>query len=63
MERVEVVLWSEESVPESLDRLKYALIEIGVRMQLKTVHDDYTVLEFFHAERLDGRGDKDKPAN
>lgn len=60
MEKQEIVLLSEEGLPEFTDKLGFVLMELGVKFRVKQIHDDYMVFEFTAAERLDDKDDGKK---
>lgn len=41
--------------------MSFALIEMGLRVRLKKMHDDYRVIELSFAEPLDKQNGKEKP--
>ena len=53
MEKSEITLWTGEGMVDFVDRLGFALMEIGVKFKVAHLHDDYITFEFSKAERLD----------
>lgn len=60
MEKQEIVLLSEEGLPEFIDKLGFVLMELGVKFRVKQIHDDFMLFEFVTAERLDDKNDGKK---
>lgn len=53
MEKSEITLFTGEGMVDFVDRLSFALMEIGVKFKVVQLHDDYVTFEFTRAERLD----------
>lgn len=53
MDKSEITLFTGEGLVDFVDRLGFALMEIGVKFKVAHLHDDYVTFEFTKAERLD----------
>lgn len=51
----------DDTVSDIIERMSFALIEMGLRVRLKKMHDDYRVIELSFAEPLDKQNGKEKP--
>lgn len=58
MEEFEITLYSGEGLPEFVMQLSFVLMELGVKINLKEIHDDFVSFAVKPAEPLDGKDKK-----
>jgi hypothetical protein len=51
MEKSQITIFTEENMESIMDRLSFALMEIGVTTNRVSLHDDCIVFEFIREER------------
>lgn len=53
---ISVAVWHDDHIEEALERVRFALIELGIHMKISEAHRECTVYLLTHAERLnDGK--------
>jgi hypothetical protein len=53
MEKSEITIFRGDGLVDFVDRLGFALMEVGVRIKMSEIHDEYITFEFRKAERLE----------
>jgi hypothetical protein len=57
MEEVNIAIWPEEGIDGAMERLRFALIEMGINLTIAHVYPDCTVYSLGFAEKI-GDGEK-----
>jgi hypothetical protein len=52
MEKSQITIFAGESEDSIMERLRFSLMEIGVKTKRLTMHDDYVIYELVREERL-----------
>lgn len=55
-DEINIAIWPDEGMEGAMERLQFALIEMGIRLTIAHVYPECTVYALSFAERLDDGG-------